>query len=176
MDKSVKLTFATATDPLDDEATVKAYTLWTKSKHAIIHAFPELHKSAYYKKIQLYGIQKFWELTWMERLHHTASLGEKDSFINNCWAAMIDYQLNKLWPKLDHIDTHSMNFLVAINNATNKVKGSKFHGVCVASRCLYPTGLEGFIDLYLDVSCNNYITKWAKDVFLPKNLLKKTRS
>ena len=168
----VKLTFTTEQLPVDEAATVKAFTLWAKSRHAVTHAFPNLHQSAYYKQIQLYGIQKFWELTWIDRLHHTSSLGETDHFINSCWAAMIDYQLTKLWPTLDHINEYNMNHLIAIHRATNKVKGSKFHGVSVASKCICPDHLEGFIDLYADITGNNYLTKWATECFLAKSAIK----
>ena len=132
----LKLTFTTKQLSSDEAATVKAFTLWTKSRHALTHAFPQLHESAYFKQIQLYGIQKFWELTWVERLLHTSTLGETDQFLNDCWAAMIDHQLTKLWPTLDCINEYNMNHLIAIHRATNIVNCSKFHGVSVASKCI----------------------------------------
>ena len=172
MSNDIQLVFETAVPPSDENATIKAYTLWTKTKHAITHAFPDLHKGAYYKQIQLYGTQKFWELTWIERLNYTSSLGETDPYINSCWAAMIAYQLNKLWPHLDNINEHTMNHLVALHRATNRIKGSKFHGICVANKCIEPDHVEGFIDIYADISSNGYITRWATDSFLAKNAIK----
>lgn len=176
MSQELKLIFETAQSHTDESATVKAYTLWTKSKHAITHAFPDLHKSAYYKQLQLYGTQKFWELTWIERLNHTSSLGETDQFINGCWAAMIDHQLNKLWPMLDTINEHTMSHLMALHRATNRIKGSKFHGIAVANRCICPGRLEGFIDIYADISSNGHVTKWATKSFLAENAIKQSRT
>ena len=172
MSSDQKLIFETTSIPANDTATVKAYTLWTKTKHAITHAFPDLHKSVYYKQIQMYGTQKFWELTWIERLNHTSSLGETDPFINGCWAAMIAYQLNNLWPHLDTVNEHTMNHLIALHRATDRIKGSRFHGISVANKCVGPDRLEGFIDIYADISGNNCINQWATDSFLAKNAVK----
>ena len=154
-------------DPLE---AIKKYTLWTKASTAINHAFPEICKHIYYKKLMLYGAQKFWETTWYERYHTVKTLGESDPLINSCWAALIRYHLDQLWPALDTQNPYHLDQLLAITRATNRIKGAKFHGLGLAIDSHNPTETMGFIDIYQDITGTNQITKWALNRFIPNKL------
>ena len=167
-DHIVKMQFTSKlNDPME---AVKKYTLWTKASLAIDHAFPDIYKHIYYKKLVLYGAQKFWESTWYERYHTVKTLGESEPLINSCWAALIRYHLDQLWPVLDSPNSYHFDQLLAITRATNRIKGAKFHGLGLAIESKNPNETIGFIDIYQDITGTNHVTKWALTRFIPNKL------
>ena len=156
--------------PADGGQTLKAYMMWVKSHQTIWHAFPDVNQSPYYKKVQLYGVQKFWTSTWFDRFRTSSQLGESTPEINHCWASILLCHLDDLWPTLDDITEAGLEQLVVIHRFTNRIKGAKLHGIGIAAKCIEPDCIEGFLDLYSDVGSNEDITKWAARAFLPKNL------
>ena len=168
VDKS--FTFRSVKLPLDGGQTVKSYMMWVKSHAAIWQAFPAVNQSVYYKKIQLYGVQKFWMSTWFDRFRTTGQLGESVPEINECWASMLLYHLDEIWPMLDTITDGVLEQLTVIHRFTNRIKGAKFHGIAIATKCVAPDCIEGFLDLYSDIGSNEDITRWAARAFLPKHL------
>ena len=146
----------------------RAYVMWTKSNHAITVAFPDVAKYSFHKKLMLYGAQKFWESTWFERYMTIKLIGEPEQLVNQCWASLIKYHLDILWPKLDDDNDQIMAQLTAIHQATNRIRGTKFHGLGLAIECKNPNCIEGFIDLYRDITATSNITSWTKDRFLTK--------
>ena len=78
------------------------------------------------------------------------------------------YHLDILWPKLDDGDAHTMSQVLAINQATNKIKGARFQGIGLTIE-LHDSGtIEGFIDIYRDITATTNITTWAKERFISK--------
>ena len=168
MNRNYSLTFRSLKLPDDGGQTLKAYMMWVKSHHSIWTAFPNVHKSAYFKRVHMHGIQNFWTSTWFERFVTSSQLGESTPEINNCWASLLLYYLDLMWPNLDSITDHTMDQLKAINRFTNRIKGARFHGLGIATKCLAPDCIEGFIDLYEDIGSNAELTAWITRVFLPK--------
>ena len=165
MDSVIKYKFTskTAKDPVE---TTKAYVMWAKADQVIKEAFPNVSQYIYHKKLMLYGTQRFWESTWFDRYHTTKILGESDYHVNMCWASLIRYHLDIIWPRLDDDNHQIMAQLVALHQVTNRIKGAKFHGLGLAMECSNPNRVEGFIDLYRDITGTNQITTWAKEKFL----------
>ena len=162
--------FRSAKLPTDGGKTFQAYLMWIKCHSTIWLAFPQVNRSAYYKRIQLYGIQNFWTTTWFDRYRSSSKLGESTVEVNECWASLLLFHLDMIWPQLDTISDRVYDQLSQINKFTNRIKGAKQHGLGFAARCLEPDRIEGFIDLYLDIGSNDEITAWAARDFLPKHL------
>ena len=162
------VTFRSLKLPDDGGRTLKAYMMWVKSHHAIWTAFPTVNQSQYYKRVRMHGIQNFWTSTWFDRFASTCTLGESTPEINDCWASLLLYHLDQLWPSLDAITDHNLDQLIAIHRFTNRIKGARFHGLGLATKCLAPDRIEGFIDLYKDVGSNSDLAAWINRVFLPK--------
>ena len=165
---SLNVTFSSDQSTLDASKTVTAHVLWLKCDHAIKHAFPTLTQTVYYKQLMLYGAQRYWETTWMERFHTARRLEDSVTENNLCWAALIKFYLDKLWPSLQGISDHQMEQLESIHQITNRIRGSRFQGIAVANQCISPTAIEGFIDIYPNITANEWISNWAKTVFCPK--------
>ena len=163
---SIKLAFTTKNAPDNEGSAVQAYVMWTKSHAAIMEAFPEVEKSEFYKLVQLHGIQRFWVSTWLDRFQAAKNIGESTKEVNHCWATMVLVFLDELWPKLDNITLPDLSKLIILHGLTNRIKGAKFHGLGIATPCYNPQRLEGFIDLYPDISSNEEITTWVKRNFL----------
>ena len=142
--------------------------MWTKSHFAIWKTFPEVNKSEYYKRVQMFGLQPFWNITWFDRFVTTSSFGEASPEINACWATLMLYHLDQLWPQLDNISDDSLARLTIINRCTNRFKGAKSQGLAIATKCVDPNRLEGFIDLFEDVATNEEMLRWVTKQFLPK--------
>ena len=160
--------FRTLQLPKNGDNTVKAYTMWVKSYYTLWTAFPQVNQSYYYKRVQLFGLQKFWASTWQDRFRTTGSLGESTPEINEYWATILLYHLDVIWPQLDKISDDTLDQLVAIHRFTNRIKGAKFHAIGLATRCSQPDRFEGFLDLYKDIGSNEDLTKWIVRNFLPK--------
>ena len=78
------------------------------------------------------------------------------------------YHLDQIWPTLDSITDHMLEQLKSINRFTNRIKGARFHGLGLATKCLAPDRIEGFIDLYEDIGTNAELNTWITKVFLPQ--------
>ena len=155
--------------PTNNEQALQAYVKWIKCQHVLWTAFPTVNQSVYYKKVQLFGVQRFWTSTWFDRFHSAATLGESTVELNECWASLLLYHLDQLWPHLDDLTDDLREQLEAIHQFTNRVKGARFHGYGIAVSCIAPQKLEGFVDLYEDIGTNDEITKWLSRNFLPRS-------
>ena len=162
-----KFAFRTKTTPPNGLDALSAYTMWTKSHDMLLSSFPKLYQHPFYKKLMLYGAQRFWEATWFDRYWSAANLGDNDHHIDSCWAALIKYHLDALWAELDDPSELTMDQLRAIFEFTNRTKNGIFQGIGLAQYCSRPATLEGFIDIYGEVG-NNPITRWARKTFLPE--------
>ena len=169
----INIEFRSEKPPVDGGHTLNAYAMWIKSHQAIWTAFPKVNQSVYYKKVQLHGLQRFWDSTWQDRFRTTGTLGETTAEINDCWASILLYHLDQLWPQLDNISDSALGQLTNIHRFTNRIKGAKFHILGLATNCTDPDRMEGFLDLYEDVGSNEELTKWIIRNFLPKQITTK---
>ena len=172
IDKS--LAFRSEKLPVDNKKVATAYMMWIQSHQTVWKAFPKVHYSGYYKKLQLQGVQRFWTATWFDRFRTVGRLGDSNQEVNHCWASLILYHLDELWPQLDDISDEAFDQLQIINKLTNRTQGAKLLGLGLATRCMAPNRMEGFIDLYTDIAANEQLTQWVNKVFLPAPLKTKT--
>ena len=172
IDKS--LVFRSDKLPTEGRKVVTAYMMWIKSHQTVWKAFPKVHHSGYYKKLQLQGVQRFWAATWFDRFRTVGRLGDSNLEVNHCWASLILHHLDELWPQLDNISEEAFIQLQIINKLTNRIQGTKLLGIGVATKCPTPDRMEGFIDLYADIAANEQLTKWVDKVFMPMDLKTKT--
>ena len=147
---------------------LNAYTIWVKSRKTLIDAFPTAHHTEFAQKLKLYGTQRYWLLTWIERFKQAKTIGESDQEVNNAWAALALHYLDQLWPQLDTPDEHVFELLTAIHHMTNKIKGHRLVAVGISAQCAAPTRIEGFIDLYENSTNNAKIFAWIDKTFLFK--------
>ena len=160
------LTFVSNIQPVDGTLTVKAYVLWAKCKSATILAFPAAVQTKFYKELLMYGTQRSWLRTWIDRFKSSNSIGESEENVNNAWAALILHYLDKLWPKLDKMAPADWVQLEAIHTITNRIKGARLHGFGIGDKCTEPNRMEGFIDLVEDTSANQEFVDWVHKYFL----------
>ena len=160
-----KFTFVTKTDANEKEV-LSSYTMWCKSKKVLTNGFPEVFQSEFYQKLQLYGIQRFWMRTWVERFQSTRTIGESDPEINNCWASLLILCLDQLWPNLDQLSPCDLELLNSINVLTDRIKGARLNAYSLATHCNSPNRVEGFIDLFEENSANEPLTQWVRTHFL----------
>ena len=160
------LTFESTTKPKDGMLTVKAYTVWSKCKMAIVTAFPHATQTAFHKKLTMYGTQRFWLKTWVDRFKVTVSIGESDEEVNNAWAALILHYLDHLWPNLDHMTPANWVQLEAIHQLTDRIKGAKLHAFGIGETCVEPERMEGFIDIFEDHTTEQPLLDWVHKYFL----------
>ena len=165
MESVIKRKFKTS-GPGDPNSKIQLYTLWMKADQTITHAFPDVHEYPYYKKLVLHGMQRFWESTWYERFTTAKLIGESEPVVNQCWASLIRHQLDSLWPELDGDNPSTLEQLSAINQITDRIKGSKMNGVGIAIQCNNPNNVEGFVDIFRDITSNSHIVAWANKKFM----------
>ena len=145
--------------------TLKAYATWNKCHQVLKDAFPDARQTQFAQKLRLYGAQRYWLPTWLERFQMVKAIGEADESINNGWASLALHYLDQLWPKLDSPTEHQMEQLEAINQMTNKIKGHQLNAVGISARCLEPDSVEGFIDLFDENTENETTSAWAINTF-----------
>ena len=164
----LKLQFHSKGPISDHPKTLNAYTMWVKSRKALIDAFPQAHTTEFAQKLKLYGTQRYWLLTWLERFQQARTVGESDKETNHAWAALALHYLDQLWPQLDNPDENVLESLEAIHHLVNKIKGHKLVGVAISAECVAPRRIEGFIDLYENNSANATIMNWINNTFLAR--------
>ena len=164
----VKLQFQSSGAVNDTQAALNAYATWTKCRKTLVDAFPQAHHTEFAQKLKLHGAQRYWLLTWLERFQHAKSIGESDEEVNNAWAALALHYLDQIWPQLDNPDTHVTEQLEAIHLMTNTIKGHKLVAIGIAAQCVAPQRIEGFIDLFDNVTSNNKIFQWIEATFMAK--------
>ena len=150
----------------NEQDVLESYAMWCKSKKVITNAFPEVFQCEYYQKLQLYGIQRFWMRTWVDRFQTARTIEESDPDVNNCWASLLLVCLDQIWPNLDKPSACDRELLVAINALTDKIKGSRMHTYGLAALCDSPLRVEGFIDLFEDKTSNDSLVQWVRGHFL----------
>ena len=165
MSVSDKFTFHTNANANEKEA-LASYTMWCKSKKVVTNAFPTVFQCEFYQKLQLFGVQRFWMRTWVDRFQTTKAIGESDEDINNCWASLLLLFLDQLWPRLDNLSPCDLELLNAINVVTDRIKGAKLNAYSLATTCNAPTRVEGFIDLFEDKTANEPLSQWIRNHFL----------
>ena len=148
------------------QETLNVYTKWIKCQQVLKDAFPGARQTQFAQKLRLYGAQRYWLPTWIERFHRAKNVGEADLSINNGWATLALHYLDQIWPKLDSPAEHTLEQLEAINQLTNKIKGHQLNAAGISAVCLEPDRIEGFIDLFDDSTENEATTLWANTKFI----------
>ena len=164
-----KLQFQSNGPVRDHATTLRVYTQWSKCRKTLIDAFPTAHHTEFAQKLKLYGTQRYWLLTWVERFQQSKTIGESDFEINNAWAALALHYLDQIWPHLDNPEPHITEQLDAIHQLTNKVKGHKLIAIGISAECVAPKRIEGFIDLFTNTTNNNDMIQWIENTFMPKS-------
>ena len=164
----IKLQFRSKGPITDHPSTLDAYAMWIKSRKTLMDAFPQAHCTEFAQKLKLYGTQRYWLLTWLERFQQAKTIGESDKETNNAWAALALHYLDQLWPQLDNPAEQTVESLQAIHHLTNKIKGHKLVAIAISAECVAPKRIEGFIDLFENNSTNATIFNWIDNVFLAR--------
>ena len=159
----------TTQGPIDDkQAVLRAYAVWTKCRKSLIDAFPSAHHTEFSQKLKLYGTQRYWLLTWLERFQQAKTMGESTEEVNNAWAALGLHYLDQIWPHLDKSEPHIIEQLDALHLMTNKIKGHKLVAAGIAAVCVRPDRMEGFIDIFDNATNNTKIFEWLERTFLAR--------
>ena len=88
-DPKEKWTFRTRIMPTDKVRATQSYATWVKCRSAVMDAFPDAYKHEFHHKLVLYGTQRMWFNTWIDRFKNTKDVGESELDINLCWANLI---------------------------------------------------------------------------------------
>ena len=122
--------------------------LWLKIKHVIDTFYPEARESAYYKQLQLYGVNEMWTDTWNEELIRLRGLNRKPKEIQNCWVSLILWTLWSIWPRMSKATTKDFQWLQLASLALDRAGGTTSFAIGTAATSGVNKRMAGQVDVY----------------------------
>ena len=149
----------------DQSKINRLIVVWKTTMESFKDAYPLITQSSYYKKLQLHGIDKLWEPTWIEKFNKIRTLGKKKKE-DEKWAALAIVLLHELWTDIPTLTQDKYNLLMALNAASNTLFGSRKHGMALA---VHTQGeIRGYINIYNEGTEYEHVSDWAKTTYIRK--------